>query len=125
MKEDKPNNPSDHLANERTYLAWVRTSVGIMAFGFVVVKFTLFMKQISLILGKPLEPESKGYSSFLGIVLVCVGIFTALFSFLRYKHVERQLNGDNYKSSPLLITSLTVLILVVSILLVVYLLQSL
>jgi putative membrane protein len=125
MKEDKPNNPSDHLANERTFLAWIRTSVGIMAFGFVVVKFTLFMKRISMVLGKPLETDSKGYSSYLGIALVCVGIFTALFSFLRYKHVERQLDGNNYKSSPLLITSLTTLILVLSIILVVYLLQSL
>ena len=40
IKEHKPN---DHLANERTYLAWVRTGVGIMAFGFVVVKFSLFL----------------------------------------------------------------------------------
>ena len=33
----------DHLANERTFLAWIRTSIGIMAFGFVVVKFSLFL----------------------------------------------------------------------------------
>ena len=50
--EEKKNNASDHLANERTFLAWIRTSIGIMAFGFVVVKFSLFVKQISLILGK-------------------------------------------------------------------------
>jgi putative membrane protein len=45
---------SDHLANERTFLAWIRTGIGIMAFGFVVVKFTLFVKQLSLVLQKPL-----------------------------------------------------------------------
>jgi putative membrane protein len=43
-------NPSDHLANERTFLAWIRTSVAIMGFGFVVVKFALFIKQIPLVL---------------------------------------------------------------------------
>ena len=54
MKTDKDlkQNASDHLANERTLLAWVRTCIGIMAFGFVVVKFSLFIKQISLVLGK-------------------------------------------------------------------------
>ena len=39
---------SDHLANERTFLAWIRTSVGLMGFGFVVVKFSIFLKQISI-----------------------------------------------------------------------------
>ncbi len=125
MKENKPNNASDHLANERTFLAWIRTSVGIMAFGFVVTKFTLFVKQLAIVLGKQVEIHSKGYSSFLGIALVCVGIFTAVFSFLRYKHIEKQLDSDNYKSSSVLVTLLTMLILLVSILLVAYLLQSL
>lgn len=124
MEENNPNRTSDHLANERTFLAWIRTSVGIMAFGFVVSKFALFMKQISIVLDKPLEPHSKGYSSSLGIVLVCIGIFTVLFSFLRYKHVEKQLDGNNYKSSSVLITAVAFIILLISILLVVYLLQS-
>ncbi|WP_167516127.1 MULTISPECIES: YidH family protein [Mucilaginibacter] len=35
-------NASDHLANERTFLAWIRTSIALMGFGFVVVKFSLF-----------------------------------------------------------------------------------
>jgi uncharacterized membrane protein YidH (DUF202 family) len=41
-------NPSDHLANGRTFLASIRTSIAIMGFGFVAVKFALFIKQISL-----------------------------------------------------------------------------
>ncbi len=50
---------SDHLANEHTYLAWLRTSVGIMAFVFVVVNFSLFLKQISLIPGKQITTTNK------------------------------------------------------------------
>ena len=42
---EKDQNTANHLANERTFLAWIRTSVGLMAFGFVVVKFSLFVKQ--------------------------------------------------------------------------------
>lgn len=34
----------DHMANERTFLAWIRTSIGIMAFGFVVEKFALKLR---------------------------------------------------------------------------------
>ena len=38
-----------HMANERTFLAWIRTAIGIMAFGFVVEKFSLFLKYLALI----------------------------------------------------------------------------
>ncbi len=120
----KQGNPSDHLANERTFLAWIRTSIGIMAFGFVVVKFSLFVKQISLILGKENVIHSKGYSGILGIALVAVGTVTAVLSYIRYKQTESQLNDGRYKHSSLLITLLTAFIFLVSILLIVYLVNS-
>jgi putative membrane protein len=38
---------NDHAANERTYLAWVRTAIAIMAFGFLIEKFSLFLRYFS------------------------------------------------------------------------------
>ena len=52
----KVRNRRVHMANERTFLAWIRTSIGIMAFGFVVEKFALFLKQISYLMGKEVAP---------------------------------------------------------------------
>lgn len=122
--EEKKNNPGDHLANERTFLAWMRTSIGIMAFGFVVVKFSLFVKQISLILGKENIIHPKGYSGIVGIILVAVGTITAILSYIRYKHSEKQLNEGVYKHSSLLISVLTAFIFLVSVFLLVYLVKS-
>ncbi len=121
---EKTANVSDHLANERTFLAWIRTSIGIMAFGFVVVKFTLFIKQISLLLGKEVVIHQRGYSSFIGILLVAVGAFTTLLSYLRYTRIKKQLENDSFRSSSMLIIMLTILILLISISLVTYLIQS-
>jgi putative membrane protein len=75
-------NTTDHLANERTFLAWMRTSIGIMAFGFVVVKFSLFVKRIALLFGKTdlNPPATHGLSAIVGIVLVLVGTITLIFS---------------------------------------------
>jgi len=42
----KVRNRRVHMANERTFLAWIRTSIAIMAFGFVVEKFGLFLRQV-------------------------------------------------------------------------------
>ena len=125
MQDSKKNdNAGDHLANERTYLAWIRTSIGIMAFGFVVVKFSLFIKQLSLIVGKKDILPQKGYSSIAGIILVLVGALTALLSYLRYKRTEKQLREGGYRNSSLLIKLLTSFILVVSLFLIGYLVVS-
>ena len=115
---------TDHLANERTFLAWMRTSIGIMAFGFVVVKFSLFIKQISLILGKFYVVQNRGYSAIVGIVLVAAGTFTSILSYLRYRQSEKQIDAGQYKHSTLLITVITAFIFIVSISLIVYLIKS-
>ena len=122
--EKQTTNIREHLANERTFLAWMRTSIGIMAFGFVVVKFALFVKQISMMLGKENLIHSTGYSGIVGIILVFVGTVTAILSFIKYKRTEKQLTEGNYKYSSLLITLLTVFIFLISVFLIVYLIKS-
>ena len=117
-------NPSDHLANERTFLAWIRTSIGIMAFGFVVVKFSLFVKQISMILGKGNAIQNRGYSTIVGIILVAVGTVTSVLSYMRYRQTAKQLKQGDYTHSSLLITVLTAFIFLVSALLIAYLVKS-
>lgn len=115
-RSQRSRNRVDHLANERTFLAWIRTSLGIMAFGFVVVKFSLFTKQIALFLGRESSVRSE-YSahgvSLFGIILIGVGILLSLFSLLNYKQVGREIEGDVFHLSsklPLAVT-LTVLLL--------------
>src|SRR6185437_1432442 len=117
-------NITNHLANERTFLAWVRTSIGIMAFGFVVVKFSLFVKQLSLLLGKENIIHQKGYSAIMGIVLVAVGSVTSILAYIRYRVTEKQINNDEYSSSSLLISILIAFIFLISIFLTAYLIDS-
>lgn len=128
MPEDKePSkvcNRRVHMANERTFLAWIRTSIGIMAFGFVVEKFALFVKQISYLLGKEVVPPPRGYSSFFGISLVALGAMMGVLSFIRYKKVERQIDEDTYQPSLILDIMLTISVLAIGIFLAIYLLHS-
>jgi putative membrane protein len=127
-KSAKVRNRRVHMANERTFLAWIRTSIGIMAFGFVVEKFALFIKQMSLILGNAnienVSPPSHGYSAIVGIFLVGLGTLMVLLAFVRYKKVERQINEDTYQPSSILYILLTIAVLAVGIFLVLYLIHS-
>lgn len=124
MKDQKDSNISNHLANERTFLAWIRTSVGLMAFGFVVVKFSLFVRQISALVGKGSVVQNRGYSAIVGIVLVTVGVITAVLSYVRYLKTKKQINDGEYGNSTILITVITAFIFLVSVLLITYLIQS-
>ena len=119
-----------HMANERTFLAWIRTSIGIMAFGFVVVKFALFIKQIASLLATNGLPQAHvvqpphGSSSFFGIVLVGLGALMGVLAFVRYKRVEKQIDEDTYHSSLILDIMLTLSVLAVGIFLVIYLIHN-
>ena len=95
-----------------------------MAFGFVVVKFSLFVKQLTLLLGKQQAIHQKGYSAIIGIVLVAVGALTSILAYIRYKKTEKQINENVYKSSSLLISILIAIIFLISILLITYLIES-
>src|ERR1700739_4708006 len=118
------NNASDHLANERTFLAWIRTGIGIMAFGFVVVKFSLFIKQLAVILGDKTAIQPKGYSSVTGIILVAFGMLSIVFAYLRYRATEKQLDMGGYKQSGFLISAVTLFIFGIGLFLLLYLIRS-
>jgi putative membrane protein len=116
-----------HMANERTFLAWIRTSVGIMAFGFVVERFALFVRQLSLIFGNAGAPPSlqpHGCSRIFGIALVAFGTVMSLFAFIRYRKTAKQIDEDAYHPSGSLDLLLTVAVLIIGLFLVVYLLIS-
>ncbi|WP_171036492.1 YidH family protein [Dyadobacter sediminis] len=117
-------NAGDHLANERTFLAWIRTSIGIMGFGFVVVKFSLFIRQIAAALGSKAPVPATGFSPVIGVLLVSLGALATLFSYVRYSATKKQLERGDYYQSSLLIKAMTAVIFLTSILLIVYLVKT-
>lgn len=121
IKEKKVAGPTDHLANERTFLAWVRTGIALMGFGFVIVKFALFIRQISYVLDKQMPSQGKGYSAVIGVVMVILGALMITLAYLRYRNIEKQLNNNEYYPSSRLAVTLTVSLILGAILLVLYL----
>jgi uncharacterized membrane protein YidH (DUF202 family) len=129
--ENEINDPriSEHMANERTFLAWVRTNIGIMAFGFVIEKFGLFIKQMGLILGKVRiqnPSSSHEYSAIIGILIVGFGILMNLFAYRNFKRTEKQIEQrtTTYRPSEATYSFLIIAIIAVGIFLLMYLVQN-
>jgi len=89
---------TDHAANERTYLAWVRTGIAVVAFGFVIEKFNLFLLATAGTApgAEALRPHlakiSHGISRYEGIVFILGGVGLMLLATARFVRTTRLLN---------------------------------
>lgn len=81
---------SDLLAAERTFLAWIRTGLALMGFGFVVARFGLFLKQLELIQHAELK-TSYGLSLWFGTALIAVGVLVNVFSSWHHLRLVKEL----------------------------------
>ena len=81
---------ADYLAAERTLLAWVRTGLALMGFGFVVARFGLFLQQLAAIQHTPSQ-QSYGLSIWFGTALIAAGVIVTLASALRHVRMVREL----------------------------------
>jgi putative membrane protein len=77
-----------HQANERTLLAWIRTALALMAFGFVIARFGLLLRELA-IAHEATASRSVQSSLWLGIALASAGVVTSLASTLRFWAVAR------------------------------------
>jgi uncharacterized protein (DUF302 family)/uncharacterized membrane protein YidH (DUF202 family) len=82
---------SDYLAAERTLLAWVRTGLALMGFGFVVARFGLFLQELQTV-QKILSAQSYGLSLWFGTALIAVGVVVNLFAGWQHARLVRDLD---------------------------------
>lgn len=79
---------SDHAANERTFLAWVRTGIAVIAFGFVIEKFNLFMLTLARTAGLanrvPLARLSGAFGRYEGLAFIAGGIALIVLAAVRF-----------------------------------------
>jgi putative membrane protein len=113
---------SDHLANERTFLAWIRTSISIIVFGFVVAKFGITLREF-------LQTQSRGQSEsglslVIGVGFMSMGIFMALVSMVRYRATMKQLMAGRFEPADTVVTVLGVVAAVFGAILAGYLLLT-
>ena len=121
--KDKPM-INEHMANERTFLSWIRTGIGIMVFGFVLVKFSLVVNKLPAEFFQDANIPKNGFTIFIGIALVITGALMIFLSYWKYRHTYKLLQQGQYLYSTLLLTALTVVIFIMSIIIIAYLIMA-
>ncbi len=91
---------ADYLAAERTLLAWIRTGLALMGFGFVVARFGLFLQQLRA-LQSSVSGESYASSLWFGTALIAVGVIVNVFAGWHHIRSVRALDrGDSSHARP-------------------------
>lgn len=125
MSESKKSDrSSDHLANERTFLAWLRTSIALMGLGFVVARFSLFLKEFGIITKNQIIPSnlpSPSSSTMLGMSMIGLGILLIIYALINYLKTQKAIEAGIYVPRPSIIYLSTIVIAVFGVITIAYL----
>ena len=107
----------EHQSNERTFLAWLRTAIALIALGFAIARFGIFLRQIQAAFSQNFVPPHPIFNSDnLGIFLILFGLTTVVLAAWNYNQVFWQIEQANYKPNRLLIWIMTVMVVILGLL---------
>ncbi len=109
---------SDHLANERTFLAWIRTGLATITFGFVIQRFGLLLRQLGV---KATLIFSLHFSTVLGVGLTLLGILMMVVALVNFLQNCRAIDKEEFYPRASFAILLTILACLIGLLLVFYL----
>ncbi|HEX4195363.1 MAG TPA: DUF202 domain-containing protein [Stellaceae bacterium] len=95
-------NFSDHAANERTFLAWTRTGLSVIAFGFVIEKFNVMVEAVANTASAAaaqkllVERLAAPLGRYDGLALILVGIGLIIIAGLRYARTSRLIDQEQF-----------------------------
>ncbi|HXP09229.1 MAG TPA: DUF202 domain-containing protein [Acidobacteriaceae bacterium] len=97
MEKPAEEDPRVYFAAERTFLAWIRTGLGLMGIGFAVSRFGLFLRELSAG-ASHLPDRTTGLSLWSGVILVALGVVVTLSAVARHFQLVRELRSGTWQA---------------------------
>jgi putative membrane protein len=96
-----PNRARDHLANERTFLAWVRTGIATIIFGFAIGRFSIALREFMHLQGG--ASITSGVTAWFGVISIIGGVLLILAGLSRYRETRAQIDQDAFEPAGFVI----------------------
>jgi putative membrane protein len=115
---------TESLANERTFLAWVRISIAVMSLGFVIARFSLWMREMSSGASPTMRVRHTDISEVLGECMIGLGGVLTVFAAWRYRAVNRAIERGEIEADPRMVMAITAIILTAAVTVIAYMIIS-
>ncbi|HEX3663846.1 MAG TPA: DUF202 domain-containing protein [Rhizomicrobium sp.] len=111
---DESKRATEYLANERTFLAWIRTSVAVVSLGFVLAKFSVWLQELSGYLDPEMQAHRAGISLPIGVAMMTLGGLLAVLAAWRYHVVNRDIERGKVSADRGLVILVTAMVALLS-----------
>jgi putative membrane protein len=115
---------TEYLANERTFLAWIRTSIAIISLGFVIAKFGVWLRELATRLAPQVPMRSTGMSLPMGVAMMALGGALAVLAAWHYHLVNGAIERGQVRANRGLIVTVTVAVALLAAMMITYLLVT-
>jgi putative membrane protein len=129
-EEDSSERLQQYLANQRTFLSWVRTSIALIGLGFAIERFSLFLQQFRLIAnpdttGNAASATAHDYSTLVGIGMIIVGTGLIVYALKNYLESNKTIASGKYIPKNAIIYTATATIIGLGIIMIIFLIAQL
>jgi len=125
-EEDSSERLQQYLANQRTFLSWVRTSIALIGLGFAIERFSLFLQQFRLIanpdtIGNAASATAHDYSALVGIGMIIVGTGLIVYALKNYLESNKTIASGKYMPKNAIIYTASATIIGLGIIMIIFL----
>jgi inner membrane protein YidH len=125
-EEDSSERLQQYLANQRTFLSWVRTSIALVGLGFAIERFSIFLQQFRLIAdpdttGNAASATAHEYSALIGIGMIVVGTGLTIYALKNYLDSNKTIASGRYVPKNAIIYTASATIIGLGIIMIIFL----
>jgi putative membrane protein len=129
-EEDSSERLQQYLANQRTFLSWVRTSIALIGLGFAIERFSLFLQQFRLIAnpnttGNAASATAHDYSALVGIGMIIMGTGLIVYALKNYLESNKTIASGKYMPKNAIIYTASATIIGLGIIMIIFLIAQL
>jgi putative membrane protein len=113
---------TEYLANERTFLAWIRTCIAVISLGFVIARFGVWLRELAARIDPKIGIQSTRFSLMVGVAMMAFGSVLTFLAAWRYHAINRDIERGHYEVDRGLVIMVTLSVALLGIAMIAYLL---
>jgi len=115
---------TEYLANERTFLAWIRTCIAVISLGFVIARFGVWLRELATQISPKAEVQRTSFSLFVGVAMMALGCALTILAAWRYRAINRAIDRGEFQADRGLVVIVTVSVATLGAVMIAYLLLT-